>query len=349
MSTHEPDRDPNTDPELYQRLVAYVFGELPEDERATLESALAEDPALRAEHARLEATLGVVKEALPEPELSPEVMSVLQAAAEKGPDRRRFTHLRGGRGVARLAAAAVVLVLGGTFAMQFFGGSMGRSNEVARAPKLRQAGEARMDEAGKRELQEFDAETLEQLRGLGYLGEGGAPRRAGRLEENRELKSEVADSQLKNPSAALRQRNRPADEPVPLAALQAPVKDEKNSYRGPGTRPRPRRRVARALRLPGRRHPVLRAWHRRPLPRTPLSPAPSSPRRRPTTKTPRTTTNRVDSRPTSPTKRSSCPIGSGHWGMSAMTRNRPLRPPAPTGSSSAAARRPGPRIVASRR
>ena len=59
--------------ELHEKLCAFVLGELDELERAQVEAELERKPALRAERARLEATIGVVREALPEERLSEEV------------------------------------------------------------------------------------------------------------------------------------------------------------------------------------------------------------------------------------------------------------------------------------
>ena len=58
---------------LHEKLCAFVLGELDEFERAQVEAELERNPALRAERARLEATIGVVREALPEERLSEEV------------------------------------------------------------------------------------------------------------------------------------------------------------------------------------------------------------------------------------------------------------------------------------
>jgi anti-sigma factor RsiW len=52
-------------PEQHEKLCAYVFGELQGPERTAFEAELERSLPLRAERARIEATIGLVKRAIP--------------------------------------------------------------------------------------------------------------------------------------------------------------------------------------------------------------------------------------------------------------------------------------------
>ena len=104
---------PEIEQEQHERLCAYVFGELQGDERARFERELMQSPALEVERARLEATIGLVKRAIPDEGLSHAVRREVVASAR----RSRFRFL-GGRRMLSLAAAGALL-LGGTLAVQY--------------------------------------------------------------------------------------------------------------------------------------------------------------------------------------------------------------------------------------
>ncbi len=182
---NEP-REMSPGSERHERLCAFVFGELQGAERAAFEAELARDPELAAERERLEATVKLVKHALPEEKLPDSIRATLSRAAARGPARRRFVFLRGGalgrQPIVRVAAAVLVL-LGGVFAWrammrrEFVPGS---GDELARrqAPhaskvsreELKDAGRIAVGERGRK----LDKDSLERLRGLGYVGEGPA-------------------------------------------------------------------------------------------------------------------------------------------------------------------------------
>ena len=97
-------------------LCAYVLGELEAEERGEVEARLAASADLRAEKARLEATLGLVSEVLASganEELPPSASAVLQGAASA----RRASRPWYASNWVRVAAAAVLLV-GGTLYFQ---------------------------------------------------------------------------------------------------------------------------------------------------------------------------------------------------------------------------------------
>lgn len=123
--------------ERHERLCAYVFGELQGEERAAFERELAASSELRAEKARLEATVALVKTAVPEQRLSPVQKSDLVASAR----RSRFRVL--GRRPMELLVAAAVLVVGAAAALRFVGPrrsvdvlDVRDGGAVARAPEL---------------------------------------------------------------------------------------------------------------------------------------------------------------------------------------------------------------------
>ena len=102
------------DPSQHERLCAYVFGELTGDERAAFEAELARSDALRREHERLVATIGLVQRAVPDEGLSSDVRRELLASAR----RSRFRFLPGTR-MLQLAAACVAIV-GGALALRYW-------------------------------------------------------------------------------------------------------------------------------------------------------------------------------------------------------------------------------------
>lgn len=161
-------REPELGQVRYERLCAYVFGELRGEERAAFERELMQSSELRAERAALEATIGLVKRAIPDEGLSLAVRRDVLASAR----RSRFRFL-GGRSLLTLAAAGVLL-LGGALVVRFLVRDGGRPRgaaekvvarlEEAAAPSSkdadRQAGERRADAPSE----------LDALKGLGYTG-----------------------------------------------------------------------------------------------------------------------------------------------------------------------------------
>ncbi len=165
---HDPDHDSGEprDPR-HERLCAFLFGELDDDERRAILAELQRDPELRAERARLEATLGLIERAIPEPELSPAVQETLRRAAERlgkggagaAPTPWSWRLLRGGSGLARLAAAALVVLGGGLVLRAWLAGeSVSPAGTVARRGALEQS-----DTAVSRAKQP-------ELESLGYAG-----------------------------------------------------------------------------------------------------------------------------------------------------------------------------------
>ncbi|NOT29928.1 MAG: DUF3520 domain-containing protein [Planctomycetes bacterium] len=146
---------PEIEQELHERLCAYVFDELAGEERAAFERELIQSHALRAEHARLEATIGLVKRAIPDEGLSLAVRRDVLASAK----RSRFRFLRG-RVLTRLVAAALLLVAG-TALWAKFGRERLVEYHIADSSPLAKQEAAVEDE-------------LNGLRGLGYLGDGPA-------------------------------------------------------------------------------------------------------------------------------------------------------------------------------
>ncbi len=97
----------------HEELCAYVFGEVDTELSARVARALEADEALRAEHAALTATIGLVKSSCTAAEvLSPQMLSDLEAAARPVPQVNPWytsTPIRMAAGIAALAAG----VLGG--------------------------------------------------------------------------------------------------------------------------------------------------------------------------------------------------------------------------------------------
>ena len=184
---NEPTMDPQ-DPR-HERLCAYLFDELEGDARAAFEEELAGSPELRAEKAKLEATLSLVQTALPTESLPPEVHADLEKAARREGGGTGLRLLRGG-GARRLAAAAAVLLMtGATYVVwhETRPGLIGTAPDrmaasSAPAERRRDAGELRnigyVDEAQGRSTQEDGLQHLgytdEQLVTLRTLGYGGA-------------------------------------------------------------------------------------------------------------------------------------------------------------------------------
>lgn len=146
---------PEIEQELHERLCAYVFGELQGEERAAFERELVQSHALRDERARLEATIGLVKRAIPDEGLSLAVRRDVLASAK----RSRFRFLRG-RVLTTLAAAALLLVAGAALWAKF-----GRE-------RLVEYGVADSSLLAKQEV--AVEEALNALEPLGYGGSGGA-------------------------------------------------------------------------------------------------------------------------------------------------------------------------------
>jgi Ca-activated chloride channel family protein len=137
MSADERDR-------LHEMLCAYLLGEAHDDERATVEAALAGSRELRAERARLERTIGLVQHAFPADEsLSDAALSALMAAAGDARGQAPSTLKLVGGGAwyhapAVRAAAAVVALLGGVFGLlQYPTTPVGDADPVASADASR--------------------------------------------------------------------------------------------------------------------------------------------------------------------------------------------------------------------
>ena len=112
MNTNEniSPEDRTVDQAQHEKLCAYVFGELQGDERVAFEAELAHSSELQRERARLEATIGLVKRAIPDEGLPEPIRRDLVAAARRS--RFRVVH---GRRLLQLAAAFAGL-LGGAWA-----------------------------------------------------------------------------------------------------------------------------------------------------------------------------------------------------------------------------------------
>jgi hypothetical protein len=182
MKNEKNENVPVLDQELHERLCAYVFGELAGAERAAFEAELARPTvqagALRAEHARLAATIGLVQAAVPDERLSEAVRRDLVASAR----RSRF-RVVSRRRMALLAAAAVVVV-SGAFAWRYLSGTAygpaprGRDVKVARseAPERTVERDLAAKPASRMRERKDEADQLAALRGLGYGGgEASAP------------------------------------------------------------------------------------------------------------------------------------------------------------------------------
>ncbi len=174
---------PNSDriePARHEKLCAYLFGELSPQERVDFEIELGRDPALRAERARLEATIGLVKRAVPDEGLSADVRRELLASAR----RSRFRLLRGSRLVT--VAAAFLALVGGAVALRAWVRNAGpftherSSDKVARvdAPAekvgwgLTDSGASMQKDAEEPAAAPADGAQAEELRALQALGYG---------------------------------------------------------------------------------------------------------------------------------------------------------------------------------
>ncbi|MCY3001367.1 MAG: von Willebrand factor type A domain-containing protein [Planctomycetota bacterium] len=153
---------------LQALVCAYVLGELDEAERAEVEAALEQQPELRAEKARFEATIGVVSGALAQAQpasLSKGAAESLDAALAKAGHAPiawyRRTWVR--------AAAAVALVTGGVLLVK-------RSqSEIEFASAVRENKVQDTLDAKAKRAQEPDAEEMRELLALGYVDHSGAP------------------------------------------------------------------------------------------------------------------------------------------------------------------------------
>ncbi|HVS09917.1 MAG TPA: hypothetical protein VMS76_08570, partial [Planctomycetota bacterium] len=115
---NEPNENLSEEARLHALLCATILGEASEAERAEVERALEVSSELRAERARLEATIGLVQGALVEPgagggALSPEASAKLAAAAQRGPRPLRSWYASAGF---RLAASFLLLAGGASAA-----------------------------------------------------------------------------------------------------------------------------------------------------------------------------------------------------------------------------------------
>lgn len=115
---------PEIEPGQHEKLCAYVFGELQGAERAAFEAELLRFPSLRRAKEQLEATVGLVKRAVPDEGLSADVRRELLASARRG----RF-RLVPGRRMLQLVAAGVVLA-GGVLLLRQGGAGHERSPEI---------------------------------------------------------------------------------------------------------------------------------------------------------------------------------------------------------------------------
>ena len=96
------------EPQMHARLCALALGEVDSTERAALEQELAQHPDLRAEYARIQATIGLVRDLGPQAdELSPDARELLQRALP-APQGRPWW-----RGSGLGIAAGVLLLVGG--------------------------------------------------------------------------------------------------------------------------------------------------------------------------------------------------------------------------------------------
>ena len=106
MTSQQPNHD-----DLHSRLCAHLFGELSPADAEELERQLENDPELRAEKARLEATIGIVKETYQEGDsLSGERKAALIAAARQAAGGFAPPTVPRTRFFAMVAAAAVLLL-----------------------------------------------------------------------------------------------------------------------------------------------------------------------------------------------------------------------------------------------
>lgn len=161
---------------VHELLCAYVFGELEGAERTEIETELAKSPELRAEREKLEATIGLVQNAMgEEPEgLSTSAMgSVLAAAgrsatpsASKGRPWYSTTAFRLAASLAVVGSVGFVLVRSyapeeqAPFTYHVFGDGRPSKNRVAR----REEGDQQAQAAKPSERQ------LDEMKGLGYPG-----------------------------------------------------------------------------------------------------------------------------------------------------------------------------------
>ncbi|MCC6406622.1 MAG: von Willebrand factor type A domain-containing protein [Planctomycetes bacterium] len=149
---------PNEGDRLHQLLCAVVLGEASADERAEVERALETSPELRAERARLEATIGLVQGSLSDGErLSPVAERELENALARR--RPRPWH---SRPAFRIAASVLAIGSIGWIASRVYEGRRDVRNEDV-AP--REQPPERDDEVAR-----LDSVEHKELRALGYLG-----------------------------------------------------------------------------------------------------------------------------------------------------------------------------------
>ncbi|MBI5434987.1 MAG: von Willebrand factor type A domain-containing protein [Planctomycetes bacterium] len=152
----ETNATPNEGDRLHRLLCATVLGEASADERAEVERALETSPELRAERARLEATIGLVQGSLLDGErLSPAAERELEHALARR--RPRPWH---SRPAFRIAASVLAIGSIGWVALRVFEARRDARNEDV-AP--REEPPARDDEVAR-----LDESERGQLRSIGY-------------------------------------------------------------------------------------------------------------------------------------------------------------------------------------
>lgn len=293
----------------HEKLCAWILGEADPETAREIEEALERDPQLRAERARLEATISLVRDAVPTPGgLTDEAMERLGDVAREG--QQPAPVLRPSFGAVRAAAAAVILLGGGLLTLRALSGggeewvadgqpaavandlglqvgldgqasgtevssamtepregaleevsekrASGGSPEGSIAPVVGSVGPEGGRYGGRTGSRESaDAKVTEQLKALGYLGEGIEPPVAGG-EPSREQRlgavSTQATTDLAGASGAPLQSGQEAPQSIGLSQAEArrsrradsrsdrsiatgaakPKLQEKGTYRGPG-------------------------------------------------------------------------------------------------------------------
>ncbi len=176
------------EPDRYEQLCDFVFGELDDEARAAIELELAKDPALAAERTRLEATIGLVHDALPTDELPPAMRATLTEAARAKaaeaagtltpmPRRAGGTRLSRWFGTPLRAAAAGLLLLVGGFALTtVWNDPLTPTDQTAATPSDRREKKTRsLASQGFRDQRQLEEESVAQLESLAY-GDSGATR-----------------------------------------------------------------------------------------------------------------------------------------------------------------------------
>ncbi|MEM7306823.1 MAG: von Willebrand factor type A domain-containing protein [Planctomycetota bacterium] len=143
----------------HERLCAYVFGEVDDAERARIEAELAASPELRAERERLEATISLVRDAIPSEEaLSATAREELRGAAVRPSEREGAVVHPWPVQLARhpvARAAAVLAVLTGAATLAYWSEHNAAPTAVYLGEELAQANpaEERMDGADEERIQ----------------------------------------------------------------------------------------------------------------------------------------------------------------------------------------------------